>query len=196
MANVEEMAKALEKGIQTKDDAPTPSITPDTKSTVVVGNPNEIAPKTIKPYQMVFTYAADEVDGEDKAKMVHFEDTDEYSIGMEYENVRVRPLIRTKVAALFLDICMAIGMVNESGIITKDITTATTIALIDQVETLAQLAQLVLGLTPAQAAHINPGCLCEFFVTLAANEPNLKHEGNNFLSYSEVQKRMSLQAKK
>lgn len=196
MANIDEMAKALNEGFHSKDEAPTPSITPDTKSTVVVGNPNEVGPKQILPYQMVFNYRPDEVTEEDKKKMVYLEDTDEYSVGIEYKNVRVRPLIRTKVAALFLDICIAIGVVTESGITAGDIEKATVVSLIDQTEKLAQLAQLVLGLDEAQVLHLNPGCLFDFFVTLNKNEPNLKHEGNNFLSYSELQKRMSAQAKK
>lgn len=196
MANdIEQMAAALKKGFDTKDDAPTPTITPDSKTTVVVGNPNEVGKKELRPYQLVFNYAADEVSEEDKEKMVYIEETDEYSIGIEYKNVRVRPLIRTKVAALFLDICLVIGVVADSGISSDSIDASTAIALIDQVEKLAQLAQLVLGLDSAQAQHINPGCLPGFFTALLENEPNLKHEGNNFLSYSDYQKKKSSQAK-
>lgn len=196
MANLDQMAKALQEGMETKDAAPTPSITPDTKNTVVVGNPNEVGPKKVLPYQMVFNYAADEVSDKDKEKMVYLEDTGEYALGIEFNNVRVKPLIRTKVAALFLDICVAIGVVSESGITSDDIEKAAVITLIDQTEKLAQLAQLVLGLDDIQLTHLNPGCLFDFFVTLTKNEPNLKHEGNNFLSYSDFQKRMSTPAKK
>lgn len=195
MADVEKMAQALREGFNEHDSAPTPSITPDSQSTVVVGNPNETAPKQIVPYQVVFTYAADEVTEEDKKNMVHIESTDEWCIGMEYKNVRVRPIVRTKVAALFLDICVAIGLVSDSGITADDIKTATAVALIDQTDKLAQLVQLVLGLTDEQTMHLNPGCLFDFFLALLKNEPNLKHEGNNFLSYSDFQK-MSHQAKK
>lgn len=193
--DIEQMAAALKAGFEEKDSAPTPTITPDNKTTVVVGNPNEVAKKKVLPYQLVFSYRPDEIQEEDKEKMVYVEETDEYAIGVEYKNVRVRPLNRTKVAALFLDICLVMGIVSESGITTGQIEASAAVALIDQFDKVAQLAQLILGLDDNQVMHINPGCLFDFFVTLLRNEPNLKHEGNNFLSYSAFQKKKSSQAK-
>ena len=183
--NLDKMAEELKKGIDNNaQDSPRLNIDPDSQKVAVVGDPNNIKPKN-KPYHLVFCYPEDAVSEEDKLRMEKV--GDEYVATVTYDNVRVKPLYRTKVAMTLMKIMVDLGVVTKDGYSSDNVNGIAAQLLTNHLVEISELAKLVLDVPEEQIPYLNAGCLYEFFNTLIENEPNIMQEGSNFLSYSELQ---------
>lgn len=183
--DLDKMASDLKKGIDNNaQDSPRLNIDPDSQKMAVVGDPNNIKPAN-KPYQLVFVYPEDSVSEEDKLRMK--KEGNEYVAAVEYPNVRVKPLYRTKVAMVTTGILSDLGVITKDGYSSDNVNMITAKLLTDHLTEIAELVHCVLDVPKEQIPYLNAGCLYEFFTTLLNNEPNILQEGTNFLSYSQLQ---------
>lgn len=183
--DVDKMAEALKQGIDNNaKESPRLNIDPDSQKMAVVGDPNEVKPKT-KPYSLVFCYPEDMVNEEDKLRMKKV--GDEYVASVSYPNVRVKPLYRTKVAMTVTNIMVDLGVITKDGYSSEMVNAISAKLLTNHLVEIAELVELVLDVPKEQVPYLNAGCLYEFFTTLLDNEPNILQEGTNFLSYSQLQ---------
>lgn len=183
--DLDKMAEALKEGIDNNaQDSPRLNIDPDSQKMAVVGDPNNVKPAN-KPYHLVFCYPEDAVSEEDKLKMKKV--GDEYVATVTYENVRVKPLYRTKVAMTITKIMVDLGVVTKAGYSTDNVNAIAAQLLTNHLMEISELAKLVLDVPEEQIPFLNAGCLYDFFNTLLNNEPNIMQEGTNFLSYSQLQ---------
>lgn len=189
MNDMEAMAAALKGGIDANStNAPQMSIDPKTQAVSVVGDPNQIKNEA-RDYKITFAYPADEITEEDKLKMVKSEVADdEYETTITYENRRVRPINRTKISMFVGDIFNQMGMFSEDGSYDSDTMNKKSAELfLNNIEKLADMAQMVLEIPKDQIKYIRADCLVDFFVTLLHNEPNVIKEAASFLDASSRQ---------
>lgn len=183
--DLDKMASALKDGIDNNaQDSPRLNIDPDSQKMAVVGDPNNVKPKNT-PYHLVFVYPEDTISEEDKLRMK--KEGDEYIATVEYPNVRVKPLYRTKVAMLVTNILIDLNVITKDGYSSDNVNMITAKLLTDHLTEIADLVHFVLDVPKEQIPYLNAGCLYEFFTTLLNNEPNIMQEGTNFLSYSQLQ---------
>ncbi len=183
--DLDKMASALKQGIDNNaQDSPRLNIDPDSQKMAVVGDPNNIKPAN-EPYHLIFCYPEDAVSEEDKTRMI--KSGDEYILATTYTNVRVQPLHRTKVAMVITQILTELHIMNEEGYSSEAVTEEKAEVLVEYLPELAKLAHLILGVPKDQLQYVNAKSLVDFFSTILINEPNILKEGNNFLSYSELQ---------
>lgn len=183
-AEVPKPAEAPSKDIAEaidRNDQPSPALSIDEKSKKlsVVGDANEIKP-TKGNYKLTFAYPADEVSEEDKAKMVKNADGD-YVATVEYQNKRVKPLYRSKVALQLAKIMVAMDVMTTEGYSTEHLTEDATLALADHIEEMGEIARMTLGIPASQVEYMQPEDLAAFFVQLMDNEPNIMKESVGFL---------------
>lgn len=183
--DVNKMAEALKNGIDSNaQDTPRLNIDPDSQKMAVVGDPNNVKPAN-EPYHLIFCYPADAVSEEDKTRML--KSGDEYVLSTTYNNVRVKPLYRTKVAMVITQILTDLHIMDEEGYSSDAVTEERAEVFVEYLPELAKLAHLILDVPENQLQYINAKSLVDFFSTILVNEPNILKEGNNFLSYSELQ---------
>lgn len=183
MDNMDAMAAALKGGIEANSTpAPQMSIDPKTQAVSVVGDPNQIhnPPRT---YKIVFSYPEDELSEEDKLKMVKSDTAeDEYETTITYENRRVRPIHRTKIAMYVGNILNSIGLFQDDGSYDSDtMSRASAELFVQHVDKMAEMAELVLEIPHEQVKYIRSDCLVEFFIDMLQNEPNVIKEAASFL---------------
>lgn len=161
-------------------DNPHLSVDPDTEKVSVVGDPTKVdVPKGT--YHLTFSYEEDEITPDDKARMKLNEKTNCYEVEMTYTGKRIRPLYRGKIVITLTTLLSEIGVIRFEGY-TDEIASYTLAGVFyDHTDDIADLARMVLDLPANQLAHITPKSLCEFFVQLIKNEPNIVAECNNFL---------------
>lgn len=175
------MNKAIKEAVENNiQDSPQLSIDPDNGKMAILGDANQIQP-TSGDYELTFSYPADQLSEEDKAKMKPNVYGD-YNVKMTYKGHRVKPLYRTKVALLVARVMDDTGIFSDDDSIkTEKMTNKTAQVLVDHVEDLAEIAQMVLGVPRDQMEYMTPDSLAEFFNQLLANEPNIIPESLVFL---------------
>ena len=186
--DVGKMAEALKQGIDNNaQDSPRLNIDPDSQKMAVVGDPNNVKPAN-EPYHLIFCYPESSVSEEDKLRMTKIDG--EYVASVEYKDVRVKPLHRTKVAMIITRILVDLNVITKEGYSSENVNVIAAQLLTDHLEEISELAQLILDVPKEQLPYLNAGCLYDFFTTILANEPNILKEGSNFLSYSQLQARI------
>lgn len=180
--SIDSMIDAMKEGIDANStEAPVLSLDPKTSQVSVVGDPNKIEP-TKGDYDLTFSYAPEALTDEDKARMKYNEDTGEYEAVIHYHNRRVRPLYRTTVSMDIADILTKAKILLKDGSYTTDtITNDTVRVFLDNIQTLARVARVTLGIEETQMEFVTPDSLIGFFVQMMFNEPNLVKEASGFL---------------
>lgn len=179
---LQDAAKIIQKGMEDNSkDSPQMSIDPDTQKMAVVGDPNQIE-TTNGDYTLTFLYSADEITEADKKTMKYREETDEYAAEIKYIGKRVKPLYRQKVDLLLADIFERMGVLDQTGFDTSKVQEQTSIALLDNIDKVAEIAYVVCGIPRDQVDHLDPLELANFLAQLLANEPNILKESVAFLA--------------
>lgn len=187
---MDDMVKALQGGIDANSTtAPQMSIDPKTSAVSVVGDPNQID-NGPRPYKILFSYPEDEITEEDKLRMKPSEESEgEYLAEVTYENKRVRPIHRTKIA-------MGVGKIfNDMGLFSEDgsydsatLTEESARIFLDHIEEIADMARMILEIPDSQVPFIRSDCLVDFFVDMLHNEPNVIKEAASFLGVQSRQR--------
>ena len=186
---MQDAAKIIKKGMEeNSQDSPQLSIDPDTQKMSVVGDPNQIQP-TNGDYTLTFLYSPDEVTDIDKQSMKYREETDEYAAEIKYMGKRVKPLYRQKIDILLADIFEAMGVLDQTGFDTSKVQEQTSVALLDNIDKVAEIAYLVCGIPKDQVDHLDALGLGDFLAQLLANEPNILKESVAFLAQRLQQRR-------
>ena len=172
---VEEMKKAIDENQQ---DSPSLNLDPKSNKMFVVGDPNNTHP-TKGEYKITFEYTPDMVNEEDKKNLKYDEDRGVYLVTVTYTGKRVKPLYRTKVVTLLLNLMTEIGVMSESGYTSKIITEESGLMFVNQTEQILELASLVLGEPKERLEYASE--LYSFVTQLMQNEPNILQETQGFL---------------
>lgn len=190
---VDSMIDAMKKGIDANGtDAPTMSIDPKTSQVSVVGDPNQIEHKPGN-YEITFSYPKEALSEEDKNSMKFNEETGEYEATVKYYDKRVKPLYRMTVAMDLADVLSKADILLQDGSYTTEhITNQTVRVFLDNIETLARVARVVLDIPEDQLGFATPDSLIGFFNSMMFNEPNLLKEAANFLEQSYIKQAIDL----
>lgn len=183
MDGMDAMVGALKEGIEANStNAPQMSIDPKTSAVSVVGDPNEIK-VTPRTYKIIFSYPEDEITEEDKLKMVKSETAeDEYETTVTYENRRVRPINRTKIAMYTGQIFSDIGLFQDDGSYDSETVSRQSAELfVNHVDKMGEMAEMVLEIPHEQMKYVRADCLIDFFLTMLHSEPNVIKEAASFL---------------
>lgn len=179
---MQDAAKIIKQGMEENSkDSPQLSIDPDTQKMSVVGDPNQIKP-TNGDYTLTFLYSPDEITENDKQNMKYREETDEYAVEIKYMGKRVKPLYRQKIDLLLADIFESMGVLDQTGFDTSKVQEQTSVALLDNIDKVAEIAYLVCGIPKDQVDHLDALGLGDFLAQLLANEPNILKESVAFLA--------------
>lgn len=175
-----EQVKAMKDAIENnQQDSPTLTIDPQSKTTAVVGDPNNLHP-TSGNYTITFEYRPDEVAEADKPFLTYVQETNKYIVKVDYKNCRVKPLYRTKIVSLLLNIMVDLEVVKNDGTYTAEaITTQAGEILLNHTKEILEIAVLVLGEKKERLEHAQE--LVSFLTALVDNEPNILNEVGNFL---------------
>lgn len=180
--DLQDAAKIIQKGMdENSQPSPQLSIDPDTQKMAVVGDPNQIKP-TNGDYTLTFVYSANEVTEIDKNSMKYREETDEYAVEIKYMGKRVKPLYRQKIDLLLADIFEQMGVLDQTGFDTSRVQEQTSMALLDNIDKVAEIAYLVCDIPKDQVDHLDALGLADFLAQLLANEPNILKESVAFLA--------------
>lgn len=173
---------AVKNGVaQNSTDAPQISIDPDSEKLAVVGDPNMIN-QTDGTYKLTFRYDADQLSDADKEQMKLDEETGEYTVDITYEHRRVKPLYREKIVLLVSDLFNKLGVVNVDGYDIDALKPNVGRTLMENVETIAEIARMVCGIKPEQVEQLDTLGLAMFIQQFLVNEPNILKEAVVFLA--------------
>lgn len=159
--------------------SPQISLDPESSKMSVVGDPNDVKP-TKGEYKLTFIYNEDELSDADKEKMKKLDDGT-YSVTVEYQNRRVKPLYRTKVTLLVGRILGDMGVITVDGYNSDMLANRATETLVEHIEDMADVARMVLGVPREQMEYMSGDELAIFFSQLLNNEPNIVKEAVVFL---------------
>lgn len=180
--DIEKATKELKDSIdENATSAPHLSVDPKTEKPSVVGDPNEI-PVGLGNYSLVFYYPPEDISEEDKKSMVLDKETGYYKAQVNYTKKRVKPLYRGKVVVMLTEIFSYAKVIRGDGYTSDLDDYALGAAVLDQIDKVAKLAQVVLGIPDSQLEYLPPNQLIKFLNQLHQNEPNILKESSNFLS--------------
>lgn len=181
--DIKQMAKQLDEAIEhgIDDDTPHLSIDPKTAKPAVVGDPNALREKK-GTYKLVFAYAPDEVSAEDKTHMKLQEKTGYYLAEVKYENIRIKPLYRARIAVLAAQVLADARIIDLEGYTTTKNEQLLGEAFVHHTDDIIEIIKMVLDVPEDQLGYLLPNQPGFFFVQLFQNEPKLLEEANNFLS--------------
>lgn len=185
---VKEMKDAIDNNQQ---DSPSLNLDPKNNRMFVVGDPNNTHP-TKGEYKITYEYTPDMVNEEDKKNLEYDEERGVYLATVTYTNKRVKPLYRTKVTTMLLNLMAEIGVLTENGYTSEMITSETGLIFVNQTEQILELASLVLGESKEHLEYATE--LYSFVTQLMQNEPNILQETQNFLA--SLKRRQNTQSNK
>ena len=173
---VKEMKEAIDNNQQ---DSPSLNLDPKDNKMFVVGDPNNTHP-TKGDYKITYEYTPDMVNEEDKQKLEYDEQRGVYLATVTYTGKRVKPLYRTKVTTMLLNLMAEVGVMTEKGYTSEMINEETGLMFVSQTEQILELASLVLGESKEHLEYASE--LWSFVTQLMQNEPNILQETQNFLA--------------
>lgn len=177
-AAIDGMKKAIDNNQQ---DSPSLNLDPKTNKMFVVGDPNNIQP-TKGEYKITYEYTPDMVTEEDKKNLKYIEEFDVYRVEVTYKNCRVKPIYRSKITLMILNIMTEIEAMTEKGYTSENINYETGLIFLNHTDEIIELASMVLGETKEHLAYATE--LWSFFMQFLVNEPNILQESFNFLQSS------------
>lgn len=182
-AELKAMAKQLNDAIENgmDDDTPHLSVDPKTSKPAVVGDPNKLREKQ-GTYKLTFAYPPDELSEEDKLKMKLQEKSGYYLAEIKYENIRIKPLYRARIAVLAAGVLADANIIDLDGYTTAKNEKIMGDAFLTHTDDILEIMKMVLNIDKEQLEYLLPSQPGFFFVQLFQNEPKLLEEANNFLS--------------
>lgn len=182
-AELKQMAKQLNDAIENgmDDDTPHISIDPKTSKPAVVGDPNKLREKQ-GTYTLTFAYAPDQVSEEDKTHMKLQKKTGYYLAEVKYENIRIKPLYRARIAVLAAQVLADARIIDLQGYTTTKNEQLLGSAFVNHTDDIVAIIKMVLNIPDDQVGYLLPNQPGMFFIQLFQNEPKLIEEANNFLS--------------
>lgn len=179
---VKAMAEAIENNQQ---DSPALTTDPASNTMSVVGDANNTHPTTGE-YKITYAYRDGEIPDADKADLRKDPNQDIWYADVTYQNCRVKPIYRTKVTALMLEILADLGIITERGYSVTDFTAEVGMKFLQHIDDVLELAVCVIGEKRERLQYMNDPV--DFFNQLLKNEPNLINEATNFLASSSTDK--------
>lgn len=190
--DLQDAAKMIQNGMENNSqDSPQLSIDPETQKMAIVGDPNLVKPSNGE-YKLTFLYSPDEITEIDKKTMKYRKETNEYAAEIKYVGKRVKPLHRQKIDLLLADIFEAMGVLDNTGFDPENVEgEKLAMALLDKIDSVAEIAYLVCDLPKNQVAHLDAMEMATFLSQLLANEPNILKESVAFLAQRLQRQRQS-----
>ena len=182
-AELKDMAKqlneAIEKGME--DETPTLSIDPETSKPAIVGDPTRLREEK-GTYTLTFAYPSEETSAEDKTHMKKQEKTGYYLAEIKYENIRIKPLYRARIAVLAAKVLADANIIKLDGYTTAKNIELLGEAFLTHTDDILEIIKMMLNVPQDQLEYLLPHQPGFFFVQLFQNEPKLIEEADNFLS--------------